>query len=194
MSAWLMGQTTQQQRDEWLAEFQAIAAKWGGKCLSDQYSGQSVKLDFQCADGHQWSAQPVNVYHKGSWCPHCNGTAKLSIEDAHEAAAALGGVCLSTEYDGVHKPLKWRCANKHEFQASLTSVRTMGAFCLECQKLTLEEFQRIADSIGYTLLSKKYINNYTKIRVLCDVGHLWYVQPKHLKRGRRCPDCRAGIR
>ena len=65
---------------------------------------------------------------------------------------------------------------------------------MECQKLTLDEFQRLADSIGYTLLSDEYVNNYTKIQVLCDVGHLWDVQPKHLKEGRRCPDCRRGIR
>jgi hypothetical protein len=140
MSALVMGQTTQQQRDEQLLAFQALAMEWGGECLSTEYHGQRTTLLFRCAHGHEWSASPNNVYHKGSWCPHCSGNAKLSIQDAHEAAAVLGGVCLSSEYDSVHKPLKWRCANKHEFKASLTSVRTMGAFCLECQKLTLEEF------------------------------------------------------
>jgi len=184
-----MGNTTQQQRDEWLAEFHAIAAEWGGRCLSDEYQGQSTKLDFECLYGHRWAALPANVYHKGTWCPHCNGNAKLSLEDAHDAARALGGVCLSTEYVSVHEPLIWQCAAKHRFSASLTSVRTMGAFCMECQKLTIEEFQRLTESIGYKLLSKEYTNNYTKIRVLCDAGHLWSVQPKHLKEGRRCPYC-----
>jgi len=75
-----------------------------------------------------------------------------------------------------------------------TSVRTMGAFCVECQKLEMSEFQRLANSLGYTLLSKEYVNNYTHIRLLCDVGHLVTIQPKHLKEGRRCRECRAGIR
>lgn len=135
---------------------------------------------------------PVSPVNDDEPCPHCNGNAKLSIEDAHEAAAALGGKCLSTKYINVHKPLKWQCAAGHKFSSSLTSVRTMEAFCMECQKLTLDEFQRLADSIGYTLLSKEYVNNYTHIRVLCDAGHLWSVQPKHLKEGRRCPDCSCG--
>ena len=65
---------------------------------------------------------------------------------------------------------------------------------MECQKLTIEEYQRLCDSISYTLLSDTYVNNYTEIRVLCDVGHLWYVQPRQLKRGQRCPECKNGIR
>jgi len=48
-------------------------------------------------------------------------------------------------------------------------VRTLGAFFMECQKLTLDEFQSLADSIGYTVLSDRYVNNYTHIRMQCDV-------------------------
>jgi len=188
-----MAMTSKQQRDDWLAEFQAIAAEWGGQCLSAEYVNQSTKLTFECADGHQWSALPVNVYHKGSWCPHCSGNAKLRIQDAHDAGALLGCVCLSTEYESVRKPLQWRCRKGHEFTASLTSVRTLGACCMECQKLELSEFQRLADSIGYTLLSEQYVNNYTRIRLLCDMGHLVTIQPKHLKEGRRCGECAAGV-
>lgn len=180
-------------RDDWLAEFQAIAADWGGQCLSDEYVNQGTKLMFQCADGHTWSATPMNVYHKGSWCPHCVGNAMLTLKDVQQAAAELGCKCLSDTYVGVHEPLEFECPIGHHFTASTTSVRTMQAYCMECQKLTLEEFQRLCDSIDYTLLSEEYVNNYTKIRVLCDQGHLWCVQPKHLKEGRRCPDCRDGI-
>ena len=189
-----MAATTQQQRDEWLAKYQAIARQWGGVCRSTEYINQRTKLEFSCQRGHLFSAQPVNVYHKGSWCPHCSGNAKLSLQDAHVAAEALGCVCLSTEYQSVHKPLQWRCSRGHAFTASLTSVRTMGACCMACQKLELSEFERLAESIGYTLLSDTYTNNYTHIRLLCDVGHLLTIQPKHLKEGRRCGECAAGIR
>ncbi len=132
----------------------------------------------------------MNVLHRGSWCPHCSGNAKLSLRDVQEAAKALGGKCLSTTYESVHKPLEFVCGMGHRFSASATSVRTMGAFCMECQKLTLDEFQRLCDSIHYRLLSDTYVNNYTHIHVLCDRGHSWRVQPKHLKEGKRCPECR----
>jgi hypothetical protein len=53
-----MGKTTQQQRDEWLAEFQAMAAEWGGECISDEYVNQNTKLEFICNSGHEFSATP----------------------------------------------------------------------------------------------------------------------------------------
>lgn len=50
------------------------AAKFrGGKVLSktmkkgDLYS----KLEWQCADGHKFSASPYTVIKAGHWCPDC---------------------------------------------------------------------------------------------------------------------------
>jgi len=85
-----MPPTSQKQRDEWLAEFQAIAAEWGDVCRSTEYVNQRTKLEFCCRRGHLFSSLPVNVYHKGSWCPHCSGNAKLGIQDAQDAGADLG--------------------------------------------------------------------------------------------------------
>lgn len=187
-----MGQTTHQQREEWLAEFQALAAQWGGQCLSDEYVNQRTQLTFKCAEGHTWSALPMNVYHKGSWCPHCSGNAKLTLKHVQQAAAALGCTCLSDTYVSVHEPLEFECSAGHRFTASTTSVRTMQSACMECQKLTIEEFQSLCDSINYTLLSTEYVNNYTPLRLICDYGHRFDMQPKHLKEGKRCTDCRAG--
>lgn len=177
-----MGRTTRQQRDEWLAKFQAIGAEWGGQRLSDEYVNQSTPLGFECVQGHIWSTMPMNVYRNGSWCPHCNGNAMFTLEDVQQAAAALGCLCLSDTYVGVHEPLEFECSAGHRFTASTTSVRTMEAACMDCQKLTLDEFQRLCDSIHYTLLSEEYVNNYTQILVLCDQGNLWYVQPKAASR------------
>lgn len=84
-----------------------------------------------------------------------------------------------------HKSSKFRCA----ITACACNVEINRAFCLEWLKLTVAELQRLADLSGYRLLSEGYVNNYTHTSVLCDVGRLWYVQPKHLKEGRRCPDC-----
>lgn len=180
-------QTTKQQRDERLAEFQAIASEWDGDCLSDGYINQHTPLEFQCAVGPRWSAQPSNVYHNKSWCPHSCQTPGTVLRMRRQLLrlSEIG-------YNSVHKPLRWQCAAGHQFISSLTSVKVMGCFCKECQKLTLGEFQRLFGSIHYTLLSDSYVNNYTHIHVLCGKGHPWRVQPKHLKEGHRCPDCRCG--
>ncbi len=181
-------------KKEWLEAFQDLAEKRQGRCTSAVYVNQSTKLDFTCSEGHLFSAMPMNVLHRESWCPHCSGNARLSIEDVRKAAAELGCVLLSDKYESVHKPLDFRCSRGHHFTASTTSVRTMKAACMDCQKLELEEFERLAESIGYTLLSDTYINNYTKIQLLCDAGHLVTIRPKKLKEGQRCGQCFRGIR
>lgn len=181
-------------KQEWLGVFQRLAESRQGVCISGEYVNQRTKLNFKCSEGHEFSAMPVNVLHHDSWCPHCSGNARLTIEDVRQAAAELGCVLLSEQYDSVHKPLEFQCSRGHHFTASTTSIRTMKAACMECQKLELAEFERLAESIGYTLLSETYVNNYTKIRLLCDVGHLVSIQPKHLKEGRRCGQCVKGIR
>jgi hypothetical protein len=52
-----------------IKDMQCIAAKRGGKCLSDKYTS-NTKLLWECAEGHQWEALPSNI-KKGTWCPTC---------------------------------------------------------------------------------------------------------------------------
>ena len=127
------------------------------------YVNQSTKLDFSCSKGHSFSAAPVNVLYHETWWPHCSGNARLSIEGVRQAAAELGCMLLSDKYDSVHKPLEFRCSRGHRLTASTTSIRAMKSTCMECQKLGLAEYERLAESIGYTLLSDTYNNSYTKI-------------------------------
>ena len=44
----------------------AVAASKGGKCLGDKYTRADVKLEFQCAKGHLWMAEPGKVVKAGS--------------------------------------------------------------------------------------------------------------------------------
>lgn len=48
-----------------------LAAKRGGRCLSDVYVDQHYRLRWQCAEGHEWDAQPKNIKNRNSWCPVC---------------------------------------------------------------------------------------------------------------------------
>jgi hypothetical protein len=53
-----------------LGEFRSLAARKGGRCLSDHYTNKSTPLRWQCALGHRWYAQPGRV-RRGSWCAKC---------------------------------------------------------------------------------------------------------------------------
>lgn len=48
-----------------------IAQERGGNCISEAYVNSKTKLKWECKDGHQWEAMPLNVINKGSWCPQC---------------------------------------------------------------------------------------------------------------------------
>jgi very-short-patch-repair endonuclease len=49
-----------------------IALERGGKCSSEVYINSKTKLKWECNQGHQWEAIPLNVINKGSWCPECH--------------------------------------------------------------------------------------------------------------------------
>lgn len=48
-----------------------VAQSRGGKCLSKIHKSVNAKLDWQCANGHKWSATPAKIL-RGSWCSLCS--------------------------------------------------------------------------------------------------------------------------
>lgn len=53
-----------------LEQFHSLAARRGGKCLSERYSNNDTPLRWECALGHRWKASPGKV-KRGSWCAKC---------------------------------------------------------------------------------------------------------------------------
>ena len=53
-----------------LFQFQDIAARRGGLCLSQIYVNERTALWWRCAEGHEWNAMPSKI-RRGSWCPQC---------------------------------------------------------------------------------------------------------------------------
>ena len=53
-----------------LESVQSCAARRGGQCLSDAYVNSKTKLQFECAEGHQWLTRPASI-KRGHWCPRC---------------------------------------------------------------------------------------------------------------------------
>jgi len=56
-----------------------------------------------------------------------------------------------------------------------------------------EKFKRFLESLDYELLTTyKGVN--TKVKIKCDNGHIWTVQPRAVKNGNRCPYCSKRIK
>ena len=121
-------------KQENLIRLQDIALAHGGTCLSTQYSGVNVKYEFRCAAGHEWAALP-SVLFSGSWCKRCYFDSRLlGIEQAHEAAKARGGRCLSDQYVTSLSKLTWLCHRGHEWKAPLSAIK-VGKWCKRCASM-----------------------------------------------------------
>jgi hypothetical protein len=80
-----------------LEECQKIAEKRGGKCLSFEYINAYTKMDWECANGHQWQTKFQNIKYSNSWCKICyNNSLKLTLENCQKIAEERGGKCLSS--------------------------------------------------------------------------------------------------
>ncbi|PFH11526.1 putative zinc ribbon protein [Collimonas sp. PA-H2] len=112
-----------------MQKYQTAARERGGLCLSTEYTTAHQKAQWQCAEGHVWSASPSNILG-GKWCPKCRGRMPpeeqlaLFAKIAHER----GGKLLSTTYAGSDRPLLWSCAQGHSWPALSGSVKR-GGWC-----------------------------------------------------------------
>ena len=53
-----------------LAQAIQFATERKGKCLSKEYLNNKKLLEFECNNGHKWSAALTDI-RKGTWCPSC---------------------------------------------------------------------------------------------------------------------------
>ncbi len=121
-------------QNRWLLtieEMQLVAAKRGGRCLSEEYVNTTTKLSWQCSEGHQWEATPDNI-RKGSWCPECYyNKRKLTIEKMQNMAEDKGGRCLSKKYVNAATKLLWQCHEGHTWKATPANIKS-GRWCPIC--------------------------------------------------------------
>ena len=116
---------------------------------------------------------------------------RLTLAKMLEAAAKLGGECLSTEYKTLYVPMRWRCAEGHEWEAQAQNLRR-GKWCMRCSgkmRKTIEEMYELAESRGGKCLSRTYKNMSIKLTWQCRHRHQWTARPHLVKLGQWCPEC-----
>jgi thiol-disulfide isomerase/thioredoxin len=170
-----------------------LAKQKGGKCLSAVYVNVDAKLIWQCEFGHTWETSLYNVRKNNSWCPHCAGVAKLSLDAMRELAKSKGGKCLSTKYKNAAHKLLWECRYGHQWEALPGPMRCHGTWCPYCAgkaKLDLRIMQELAKSRGGKCLSTEYVDNGTKLKWECELGHQWEATSASVKCNESwCPAC-----
>ncbi|MDR5777537.1 MULTISPECIES: hypothetical protein [unclassified Caballeronia] len=170
----------------------ALAATRGGRCLSTHYVNANTRLEWECAEGHQWFAVP-NSIKCGTWCKLCGyERTKATLKDVQEAATKFGGHCLSERYVNGTTPLLFECAAGHRWEAPPATVR-QGHWCRRClfdrRRSTIDELRDVAARRGGQCLSAAYTDKHQKLRWRCASGHEWESLAAIVRSGHWCPHC-----
>ncbi|MBQ2118039.1 MAG: zinc-ribbon domain-containing protein [Clostridia bacterium] len=110
--------------------------------------GSQKKVWWICKHGHEWQSGPWSRYC-GSGCPYCAGRLPISGEtdlvtlypDLVKEWHPTKNAPLTPEQitKGSHKKVWWKCANGHEWQATVKSRTLGGCGCPECAKKKQKE-------------------------------------------------------
>ena len=126
---------------------------------------------------------------------------KLKYEFVKEQIENSGYKLLSKEYIGVLSNLKVECPKGHQYKVTYNNFQ-QGYRCPICfgnnqrqrQKFTYEYIKEQFEKEGYELLSKEYVNTFSKLKVECDKKHQYEVRYSNFQQGRRCPICWESIK
>ena len=182
-------------------DMHSLAKSKGGKCLSNEYINAHQYLIWECKEGHQWEAK-YNKIQQGSWCKKCAvkrtaNSQRDNIENAKKLAKTKGGICLSDIYENARKPLKWKCALGHVWEASYYSVKgnklDKGSWCKICNignERIIDKAIQFAKDKGGKCLSKTMKNSHETLKWECENGHYFENNYNNiLHKGQWCREC-----
>lgn len=174
---------------------QLVAAKRGGKCLSDQYFNKTP-LIWRCSEGHTWKVRLHNVYYGGTWCPECKGVTKYTDEEVINHIAKKGGNFLSEKYQNTQQKITVQCNEGHIWSPTFAKI-LQGQWCWFCRgkiKKTIEDCHKLAEDRRGFLLSNEYINAHMPLLWECAMGHQWEACYASVNAGSWCGYCYGNVK
>lgn len=122
----------------------ALAVLRRGKCLSSEYVNVHVlkKLQWRCAEGHEWWATLNSIKNNRTWCATCVGNVRYTIEEMQRLAEARGGKFLSETCTRALDLHNWKCEVGHIFKMRPANIISRGQWCPRCSNLLSERLCR----------------------------------------------------
>ncbi|MFQ6583340.1 zinc-ribbon domain-containing protein [Priestia megaterium] len=174
---------------------------------TDVSYASSMKVWWQCAKGHEWEAT-VNNRSKGRGCPQCAGKiitknnclAEVNPSLVKEWSLRNGTFTPSMVLPNSNKKAWWKCAQGHEWQASIYS-RNAGVGCPICSGRIVSNDNRLSYVNPDLSLEWHPVNNGAltpndvsygsskKVWWKCTQGHEWQATVRNRSRGSNCPVC-----
>jgi hypothetical protein len=166
--------------------------KNGHKLLSE-YTSTHTKLliDFGCP--HEPHLITSNDYHGGYGCPKCGGTSRKHAEEEFKHLLVKNGHTMLSEYKNAHTHvlIDFKCG--HEPHIAKPHNYKNGFGCPKCSGKSSSQakvnFYQEVEKAGYKLLGN-YENAYTKVKIQCEKGHIFYTKPNNFTSSKaRCLKC-----
>ncbi len=181
---------------EVLRTLNSVARQRGGRCLEKVYMGSQVGHQFECKEGHVWSAQPYLI-RSGAWCFKCAVTARSSwrkpIDHLDGLARSKGGLLITRKSLGSKAKHEWQCEHGHRWMAVPNNIQ-QGSWCPVCRVWSHSDLMKIATSKGGELLDERFDGARKKMKWKCKLGHIWSATGHRVASGAWCPTCAGLVR
>ena len=165
----------------------------GYRLLSTKYVNTNTALDVICPNKHKWTVS-FKRFKNGVRCKYCYGNNKKTQSEVKKIIEKEGYKLLS-EYKGVAKKIKVQCPNGHVYKTTYGRFNISKTRCPVCNggiRLAYDYVKGVIEKEGYKLLSTKYKNAFSKLKLQCPLGHIYNVHYGSFKNSRnRCPICNA---
>lgn len=165
------------------------------------YTGNKNKVCIKCPDHGEWYVTPNN-FLRGSRCPSCFGTPKLTNEGFIVKAQAIHGTKYDyslVDYVSNKINVKIICPIHGEFSQSPAS-HLKGSGCPSCSgvaRITYDSFVERArrnHKIEYDYSKVSFTKATEKVSIICPIHGEYKQSVQYHMYGGNCPKCVGGVR
>jgi hypothetical protein len=179
----------------------ALAAEADGWDPTVILSGTDKKVDWNCSEGHRWTASVYSRSKLGIGCPTCSGrylnsgVNDLASVNPILAAEATGWDPTKTKSTSNQK-LEWICNTGHHWLATVSN-RMQGKGCPFCAGRSVLSGYNDLSSVNPDLAAEAHewdprtltpFSN-KKVNWKCSQGHIWSAAVCDRSNGSKCPIC-----
>ena len=161
------------------------------------YKSNSKNIIITCPIHGNFEQRPSHHLH-GSGCSFCYGTRKYNNDEFVCKLKKVHGDKYDynlVDYKGAFSFIKIKCNEHNHIFTQKANNHLNGQGCPICggtKKLTTQEFikqaiEKHGDKYDYSLTN--YINNRTKVKIICRKHGEFYQRPHNHKKGEGCPFC-----
>ncbi len=186
--------------DEFIKNAQAV---YGNKYdySKVQYTGNKNKICIICPIHGEWMVTPNN-FLRGSECPKCYGTPKLTTEEFIAKAKEIHGDKYdysSVVYNGNKNKVKIICPIHGEFM-QIAAIHMNGGgcpACSGCERITKEIFlerSKLNHTTIYDYAKVDFKDIKDKICVTCPIHGEFQQTAYYHMQGGNCPKCIGGVK